>query len=28
MDAVRQAAPDCDVRRVQFTPQGADVRDL
>jgi homoserine kinase len=28
MDAVRQAAPDCDVRRVQFTPAGADVRDL
>ena len=28
MDAVRQAAPDCDVRRVQFSPQGADVRDL
>ena len=22
MDAVRQAAPDCDVRRVQFTPAG------
>jgi homoserine kinase len=28
MDAVRQAAPDCDVRRVQFTPAGADVREL
>jgi homoserine kinase len=28
MDAVRQAAPDCDVRRVQFTPQGADVKEL
>ena len=28
MDAVRQAAPDCDVRRVQFLPHGADVREL
>jgi homoserine kinase len=28
MDAVRHAAPDCDVRRVQFTPAGADVREL
>jgi homoserine kinase len=28
MDAVRRAAPDCDVRRVQFTPQGADVKEL
>ena len=28
MDAVRQAAPDCDVRRVQFMPHGADVREL
>jgi homoserine kinase len=28
MDAVRQAAPDCDVRRVQFVPGGADVRAL
>lgn len=28
MDAVRSAAPDCDVRRVQFAPQGADVREL
>jgi homoserine kinase len=28
MDAVRQAAPDCDVRRVQFTPAGADVKEL
>lgn len=28
MDAVRRAAPDCDVRRVQFAPQGADVREL
>jgi homoserine kinase len=28
MDAVRQAAPDCDVRRVQFTPAGADVTEL
>jgi len=28
MDAVRAAAPDCDVRRVQFAPDGADVREL
>lgn len=28
MDAVRRAAPDCDVRRVQFAPYGADVREL
>lgn len=28
VDAVRQAVPECDVRRVQFTPQGADVREL
>jgi homoserine kinase len=28
MDAVRQAAPECDVRRVQFAPAGADVREL
>jgi homoserine kinase len=28
MDAVRAAAPDCDVRRVQFAPHGADVRAL
>ena len=28
MDAVRKAAPDCDVRRVQFAPYGADVREL
>ena len=28
MDAVRKAAPDCDVRRVQFAPHGADVREL
>jgi homoserine kinase len=27
-DAVRAAAPDCDVRRVQFTPGGVDVRSL
>jgi homoserine kinase len=27
-DAVRSAAGDCDVRRVQFTPGGADVRAL
>jgi homoserine kinase len=27
-DAVRQAAPECDVRRVQFVPGGADVRAL
>jgi homoserine kinase len=28
MDAVREAASDCDVRRVQFMPHGADVREL
>ena len=28
MDAVRQAAPDCEVHRVQFAPHGADVREL
>ena len=28
MEAVRQAAPECDVRRVQFAPHGADVREL
>ena len=28
MDAVREAAPECDVRRVQFAPYGADVREL
>ncbi|HYH59503.1 MAG TPA: homoserine kinase [Thermoleophilaceae bacterium] len=28
VQAVRKAAPECDVRRVQFTPQGADVREL
>ena len=28
MEAVRKAAPDCDVRRVQFTPAAADVREL
>ena len=27
-DAVRSAAPECDVRRVQFVPGGADVRAL
>jgi homoserine kinase len=27
-DAVRSAAPECDVRRVQFVPGGADVRSL
>ena len=27
-EAVRAAAPDCDVRRVQFTPEGADVKAL
>jgi homoserine kinase len=25
---VRQAAPDCEVRRAQFVPGGADVRSL
>jgi hypothetical protein len=28
MDAVREAAPDWDVRRVTFAPGGADVREL
>lgn len=28
MDNVRAEAPDCDVRRVQFMPGGADVREL
>lgn len=28
MEAVKRAAPDCDVRRVQFAPYGADVREL
>jgi homoserine kinase len=28
LDAVKAAAPDCDVRRVQFSPGGADVRAL
>jgi homoserine kinase len=28
MDALRAAAPDCDVRRVTFAPGGADVRAL
>src|SRR5688500_3734326 len=28
VDAVRKAAPECDVRRVQFAPGGADVREL
>lgn len=28
VDALRSAAPDCDVRRVQFVPGGADVRAL
>jgi homoserine kinase len=28
LEAVRAGAPDCDVRRVQFTPGGADVRAL
>jgi len=28
VDALRTAAPDCDVRRVQFVPGGADVRAL
>jgi homoserine kinase len=27
-DAVRRAAPDCEVRRAQFVPGGADVREL
>jgi len=28
VDALRASAPDCEVRRVQFTPAGADVRAL
>ncbi|MEX1142736.1 MAG: homoserine kinase [Thermoleophilaceae bacterium] len=28
VEAVRRAAPDCGVRRVQFAPQGADVEDI
>jgi homoserine kinase len=28
VEAVRQAAPDCDVRRATFAPGGADVREL
>lgn len=28
VEALREAAPDCDVRRVQFQPAGADVRQL
>jgi homoserine kinase len=28
VEAVRKAAPDCDVRRVQFAPHGADVREM
>ena len=28
LEAVRAEAPDCDVRRVQFVPGGADVRAL
>jgi homoserine kinase len=28
LDALRAEAPDCDVRRVQFDPSGADVRAL
>lgn len=28
MEALRAAAGDCEVRRVQFTPSGADVREL
>jgi homoserine kinase len=28
VDAARKAAPDCDVRRVTFSPGGADVREL
>ena len=28
VEAVRQAAPECDVRRVQFAPHGVDVRQL
>jgi hypothetical protein len=28
LEALRAAAPDCDVRRVQFAPGGADVTAL
>jgi homoserine kinase len=28
VERLREAAPDCDVRRAQFSPDGADVRDL
>ncbi len=28
LDALKSAAPDCDVRRIQFVPGGADVRAL
>ena len=28
VEALRAAAPDCEVRRVQFAPHGADVREL
>jgi homoserine kinase len=28
VERLREAAPDCDVRRAQFSPGGADVRDL
>jgi homoserine kinase len=28
VEAVRKAAPDCEVRRVTFTPGGADVSEL
>ena len=28
LDALRAEAPDCEVRRVQFDPSGADVRAL
>jgi homoserine kinase len=28
VEAVRRAAPDCEVRRAQFVPGGADIREL
>jgi homoserine kinase len=28
MEALRNEAPDCHIRRVQFTPAGADVSEL
>ena len=28
IERLREAAPDCDVRRAQFSPGGADVRAL